>query len=196
MLKKIGKKFLGGMVILALVYAFASKGYISHLSNTFEEMFSHTCMKLVTQETFYNTSKTYKEAFANYFKDGNWKYFDSSKGNIIEYNGKCKYMNQEVDCTMQFLVSNDKKSFELTYLGFNKIPQSKLICMALIESITKDNMPKVENAQPNETNMNTNGGDTIHNNPNYKPDDINNSDDFNEHPEKYGIATGDSDAGC
>lgn len=76
---------------------------------------------------------TYAEAFENFFGSPTWKYFKSTDGkDVVEFTGKCTYMDQEVKARLQFILSNDGKSFEQGAMSFNDVPQSSLITSALV----------------------------------------------------------------
>ena len=50
----------------------------------------------------------------------------------MEFTGRCTYMDQEVKARLQFILSDDGKTFEHGALSFNDVPQSALITSALI----------------------------------------------------------------
>jgi len=78
---------------------------------------------------------TYEEAFHKFFENPKWKYFESDAGQkIVEFTGKCFYHDQKVTVTMQFIISEDEKTFELGYCGMNDIPQNALMSWALVSS--------------------------------------------------------------
>lgn len=76
---------------------------------------------------------TYGEAFENFFGNPTWKYFESTDGkDVVEFTGRCTYMDQEVKARLQFILSDDGETFEQGALSFNDVPQSALITSALI----------------------------------------------------------------
>lgn len=76
---------------------------------------------------------TYGDAFENFFANPTWKYFGSTDGkDVVEFTGKCTYLDQEVKARLQFILSKDGKSFKQGALSFNDVPQSSLVTSALI----------------------------------------------------------------
>lgn len=105
---------------------------------------------------------TYGEAFENYFGSPKWKYFkgteegpdddedgkpDYTKENVdvVEFKGTCIYQDVRVEALIQFTL--DEETFEATYLAYNKVPQSRLMLAALLESVFND-----EDLQDKKTN--------------------------------------------
>ena len=82
---------------------------------------------------------TYADAFENFFGSPTWTYFrgtqerSNAEHDVVEFTGTCLYRDSEVKARIQFVLSEDGKTFEATYLSFNDVPQSKLILNALIE---------------------------------------------------------------
>lgn len=59
-------------------------------------------------------------AFENFFGDPKWKAFKSKEDKqVVEFTGKCKWQGQDADFKMQFIMHDDKKSFEVGYLAVN-----------------------------------------------------------------------------
>lgn len=76
---------------------------------------------------------TYGDAFERFFANPTWKYFESTDGkDVVEFTGRCTYMDQEVKARLQFILSDDGKTFEQGAMSFNDVPQSALITSALI----------------------------------------------------------------
>ncbi len=93
---------------------------------------------------------TYGDAFENFFGNPTWKYFESTDGkDVVEFTGKCTYLDQEVKARLQFILSKDSKSFKQGALSFNDVPQSSLITSALIykafASYAEDNDIELDN---------------------------------------------------
>ena len=76
---------------------------------------------------------TYGQAFENFFGSPTWKYFEGENGEqVVEFTGYCTYQDVKVKARMQFLLSEDGKSFETGALSFNDVPQSTLIANGLV----------------------------------------------------------------
>lgn len=100
-------------------------------------------------------SVTIGTAFEQFFGNPQWKHFKSDKGEeVVEFTGKCRYSDVEVNAKMQFLFSDDK-SFEAKFLSFNDVPQNMLMMAGLISKVfEKANQPvessnQKEKAKPN-----------------------------------------------
>ena len=176
--KSITGKFILFMVGLAFLYMLAESHMLTAAASTLEEKLTHQCVGSIQREDIIEgTGITTKEAFNKFFGDGEWKYLYSEDGNIVQFNGKCKYMNKDIDCVIQYLVSPNKKQYEFYAMEFNGIPQNKLIYVSLIKAVESEvSGNKKINADNNQqqeevTNMEYNPKDTIHNNdqctPNY-----------------------------
>lgn len=80
-------------------------------------------------------NQTYEEAFRMFFKDPKWSYFVSEDGeNVVEFRGKCLYLEQEVSALIQFIVDGETGYFQMHYLSLNEVPQNVLIMASLIEA--------------------------------------------------------------
>ena len=78
---------------------------------------------------------TIGEAFGKFFANPQWKHFKSDKEEeVVEFTGKCKYLDAEVTAKIQFVFS-DKNKFETKFLSFNDIPQNMLMLEGLISKI-------------------------------------------------------------
>ena len=74
-------------------------------------------------------------AFENYFDDTSWKAFTSDDDmEIVEFNGKFLYYDDETDCCLQFQTYEDG-SFDIYAVEFNGIPQDKLTISVLLEKV-------------------------------------------------------------
>jgi hypothetical protein len=96
-------------------------------------------------------NQTYGNAFSNFFRTPKWSYLESKDGDkVVEFTGDCVYMDVEVKATLQFIVNEDDGTFEAHYLGFNEVPQNKLILGALIKKAFEDT-PTTSNNQTTNT---------------------------------------------
>lgn len=78
--------------------------------------------------------KNYGDAFAGFFGSPAWKYFDATTGEkVVEFTGFCTYQDVEVKARLQFIISEDGKTFEIGALSFNDVPQNQLIKTSLLE---------------------------------------------------------------
>lgn len=74
-------------------------------------------------------------AFENYFSNPTWEAFTSDDDmDIVEFNGKFMYYDDETDCCLQFQMYEDG-SFDIYAVEFNGIPQDKLTISVLLEDI-------------------------------------------------------------
>jgi hypothetical protein len=79
---------------------------------------------------------TYGKAFGSFFANPTWKYFKSDENqDVVEFSGACSYQNVNVTARVQFLLDVDNGTFDVYYLGFNDVPQNKLIIMGLIKKV-------------------------------------------------------------
>ena len=75
------------------------------------------------------------DAFENYFDDTSWKAFTSDDDmEIVEFNGKFLYYDDETDCCLQFQTYEDG-SFDIYAVEFNGIPQDKVTISVLVEKV-------------------------------------------------------------
>lgn len=85
---------------------------------------------------------TYGEAFNNYFSNPEWTYFVSQDDTqVVEFNGKCLYLEEEADITIQFLLTplNDTEySIELHYLGINDASQPDIVKIEIVNAVFED----------------------------------------------------------
>lgn len=78
-------------------------------------------------------SITYGQAFDEFFSSPTWTYFKADSGeDVVEFTGGCVYNDAEVKVRLQFILSEDGKSFSQGALNFNNVPQSDLITSIMI----------------------------------------------------------------
>ncbi|MGG0937294.1 hypothetical protein [Brevibacillus centrosporus] len=76
------------------------------------------------------------DAFDKFFGSPKWSAFDSDTGQkIVEFTGDMTYQGQPVKARMQFVVTPETGSFEIHTIGFNDIPQNKLMQAALMAKV-------------------------------------------------------------
>ena len=81
-------------------------------------------------------TKTFGQAFDNFFQYPTWKYFDATTGeSVVEFTGYCTYMDNQVKATLQFVLDKNSAEYEIRTLAFNDISQNQLILQALILKI-------------------------------------------------------------
>ena len=79
---------------------------------------------------------TYEEAFENFFTDPRWEYYKSTEGqDVVEFTGGCTYRDSSVKARLQFIVNEDKGTFETHFLSFNEVPQDLFTIASLIETV-------------------------------------------------------------
>lgn len=67
---------------------------------------------------------TYERAFETYFKNPQWQYFESTKGeDVVEFTGDCMHDGQQVKARVQFIVDLPSQTITPNYLTFNDVPQ-------------------------------------------------------------------------
>ena len=82
---------------------------------------------------------TYGDTFEYFFGNTEWTSFEGSRKDddevydIVEFTGDCMYAGEEVSALIQFTLSEDKETFEPTYLSFNDVPQTSEHLSALID---------------------------------------------------------------
>lgn len=80
-------------------------------------------------------NKTYGEAFDSFFERPQWKYFVSEDDeDIVEFTGKCLYLEEEVDVCIQFTLDKKAGTFDINYLSFNEVAQNRLMVWAVISA--------------------------------------------------------------
>ncbi len=95
---------------------------------------------------------TYGQAFNDFFGDPEWKYFKSSDENdIVEFSGKCTYMDAEVTATIQFVLDIDNGTFVPGYFDMNGVPQNEWMTLFIInkvfDSYGKENVDRTINEE-------------------------------------------------
>ena len=95
------------------------------------------------------------QAFDKFFANPQWKHFKSDKDEeVVEFTGKCKYLEVEVTAKLQF-VFNDAKNFEVKFLAFNDVPQNMLVMGALLSKVYESAGDKgIAEAKKNTANAN------------------------------------------
>lgn len=84
------------------------------------------------------------EAFAAFFVNGAWKSFEAEdKSRVVEFNGGLTWKKKPAQCTMQFLIKDDK-SFKLGALAINDVELPLIESMAVLEKILKGDKKSVE----------------------------------------------------
>ena len=113
--KKTSKIILGVIVTIAIIVGLSALGSSGDYS---EEV-----------------SSVKNGYFENYFDDTSWKAFTSDDDmEIVEFNGKFLYYDDETDCCLQFQTYEDG-SFDIYAVEFNGIPQDKLTISVLLEKV-------------------------------------------------------------
>lgn len=106
---------------------------------------------------------TYGEAFDSFFTSPKWQYYrgtDQDTGDefgVVEFTGYCLYDDVKVKALIQFVISQDGKTFDAQYLSFNDVPQNLLTLGALIDKAfsTASNETTVNSQQNESTSNNT-----------------------------------------
>lgn len=66
-------------------------------------------------------TKTYGEALDDYCTNTKWQSFTAESGEqVVEFNGKAYYKGSEKQVRIQFLITGDCESYELTYFAFDE----------------------------------------------------------------------------
>ena len=82
---------------------------------------------------------TYGDAFDYFFGYPEWTSFQGTRDeddkvyDIVQFTGECLYAEKEVTALIQFTLSEDKNTFEPTYLSFNDVPQTNEDMYALVD---------------------------------------------------------------
>lgn len=80
--------------------------------------------------------KTIGTKFSDFFSNAYWSEFEATNGmQIVEFKGDCLYLDDEIQVTIQFSISDDEQSFAVYTIGFNDIPQNALMSNALLEKV-------------------------------------------------------------
>lgn len=107
------------VVILSLVF---SDNYVSMVKEGHLKSFSKT--------------ETVGEAFDDFFANPKWESFKSEDDErIVEFNGECEYLGDEVKVCIQFEVDVDDESFEISYADIDGEKMSELEMLGLLEAV-------------------------------------------------------------
>ena len=82
---------------------------------------------------------TFAEAFESFFVSPTWKYVDGVGGKkVVEFTGYCSYHKAQVKARLQFILSEDGRTFETGALSFNDVPQTDQIANTLVYEAFKE----------------------------------------------------------
>lgn len=105
------------LIVIAIVYA-TGDSYINMIKNGYPELYPNI---------------TYREAFDAFFEECEWEYFESEDGrNVVEFHGYCMYGDEQVLITIQFLVYEDKGTFEIYTAAIDGEEQPALVYSLLL----------------------------------------------------------------
>lgn len=108
------------LVAIAIVYTSGSS-YVNMVKNGYPEPYPDI---------------TYGEAFEAFFGECEWEYFESGDGqNVVEFRGNCMYGEERAAVTIQFLVYEDKGTFEVYTAAINGEVQPDLVYSILLLKI-------------------------------------------------------------
>lgn len=85
-------------------------------------LFSKDYIGTIKGETLDDFSKTVTigEAFDEFFEDPEWKTFEAENGRrVVEFNGKCEFYGEKVNCCVQFEFNKDEDYFEIEYMDID-----------------------------------------------------------------------------
>ncbi len=90
----------GGAILIVIAIMYATGGsYVNMVKNGYPEMYPDI---------------TYGEAFEDFFGACEWEYFESGAGqDVVEFRGNCMYDEEQVSVIIQFLVYEDRGTFEV-----------------------------------------------------------------------------------
>lgn len=90
----------GGAILIVIAIMYATGGsYVSMVKNGYPELYPDI---------------TYGEAFEDFFGACEWEYFESGAGqDVVEFRGNCMYDEEQVSVIIQFLVYEDRGTFEV-----------------------------------------------------------------------------------
>jgi hypothetical protein len=102
-----------------------------------------------------------EDAYKAFFTEPQWRYFQATDGKkVVEFSGKCTYMDKPVKATWQFILHDDNENFELGALDFNGVPQNRLLEAALLEKVFENysnsgaaNAPSEDSRKSNDASM-------------------------------------------
>ncbi|MDE5699088.1 MAG: zinc ribbon domain-containing protein [Lachnospiraceae bacterium] len=105
------------LIVVAIVYA-TGDSYINMVKNGYPELYPNI---------------TYREAFDAFFGECEWEYFESEDGrDVVEFHGNCMYGDEQVLITIQFLVYEDKGTFEIYTAAIDGEEQPALVYSLLL----------------------------------------------------------------
>lgn len=129
--KKTSKIILGVIVTIAIIVVLAALGSSGDYSEEVSSVKNGYFQDYSAADGYPNVG----DAFENYFDDTSWKAFTSDDDmEIVEFNGKFLYYDDETDCCLQFQTYEDG-SFDIYAVEFNGIPQDKLTISVLLEKV-------------------------------------------------------------
>ena len=77
-------------------------------------------------------------AFDQFFPDGEWKYYDSSKttnkSEIVQFKGTLMWEGKKAKMTMEFILHKDQ-SFEVGHVDINGVSMNQLVTQAILEKV-------------------------------------------------------------
>lgn len=79
---------------------------------------------------------TYEKAFNAFFDNARWKYFQSDKGqDVVEFQGYCEYYDDTVTVLVQFLLSEDKETYQIYTMAIDGQEQSLHVYSLTMEAV-------------------------------------------------------------
>lgn len=83
--------------------------------------------------------ETIGEAFEDFFSNGEWEEFESSKGMVVQFTGGCTYYDEEVECVVQFLFTDkDEGEFEVYTVEIDGEPISELEIVGMLDAVYEE----------------------------------------------------------
>ena len=129
--KKTSKIIIGVIVTIAIIVGLAALGSSGDYSEEVRSVKNGYFQAYSSDDGYPNVGN----AFENYFDDTSCKAFTSDDDmDIVEFNGKFMYYDDETDCCLQFQTYEDG-SFDIYAVEFNGIPQDKLTISVLLEKV-------------------------------------------------------------
>ena len=111
-----------GMILVVIAIAYASGNrYTEMVRNGYPELYPDI---------------TYGEAFEAFFGECEWEYFESEDGqDVVEFRGNCMYGDKRAAVTVQFLVYEDRGTFEIHTAAIDGEVQPELVYSILLLKI-------------------------------------------------------------
>lgn len=138
--KRFGKNIAIGIVLLliaGMVVSYVQHGTIYNLIN--KDSQKYIDMVKGGHPVDQPDDVTYGKAFNNFFSSPKWKYFQATNGkHIVQFDGKCSYLEKTVDMVIQFELNLENNSFQVYAVEMNGIPQNQLFIYALIMKVFED----------------------------------------------------------